>query len=185
VSKLYIIFLGVSSYFNSNTSCVLSDGQGNVYSVASLIDSTHRRFVAKWDGGIWTELGGVNSTSFSFGEHTLSLGMDGSVFAIGKLGYTSKMFVAKYGVNTAIENADLHPTLSYPNPVDDMLYINWGDEQKGVFIRILGSDGSIKCGKYELKLQSETIDMSSYPSGIYFLEITSKGSTLTRKVIKQ
>jgi hypothetical protein len=66
-----------------------------------------------------------------------------------------------------------------------MLYINWGDEQKGVFIRILGSDGSIKCGKYELKLQSETIDMSSYPSGIYFLEITSKGSTLTRKVIKQ
>lgn len=111
--------------------------------------------------------------------------MDGSVFAIGKLGYTSKMFVAKYGVNTAIENADLHPTLSYPNPVDDMLHINWGDEQKGVFIRILGSDGSIRCGKYELKLQSETIDMSSYPSGIYFLEITSKGSTLTRKVIKQ
>ena len=83
------------------------------------------------------------------------------------------------------------PTVSlYPNPASDFVkvYINSTSKiAKGGYkiLNILGETVADKNIGEIMSKYSETIDMSSFPTGLYFVEITLDGKRTTQKIIKK
>jgi hypothetical protein len=74
---------------------------------------------------------------------------------------------------------------AYPNPTDSYLTVVVSDADKyQANVQLFSLIGELV---YEIKAISEElkINMISYPSGIYFLQVTSNGKTYLRKIIKK
>jgi hypothetical protein len=78
----------------------------------------------------------------------------------------------------------------FPNPVTDRLNINIRNfSGKKVKVKVTGSSAS-ESGEFELSVRStddvQTIDLSSFASGIYLISIADEsGKTLTKTVVKR
>lgn len=94
----------------------------------------------------------------------------------------------KVTVANAQNNLPKKQIIAYPNPVVYLLHIRCSSDINGeVMMRIYSTDGSLI---YAEKTVIEpdvlkTLDMTTYPSGIYILEMESKDNKLSTKVIKQ
>lgn len=73
-------------------------------------------------------------------------------------------------------------TAIYPNPAKDEIRINSGAEGNSVNIRILTADGSIVFSETTHQ-DVITKNITHLPSGLYFVQITSKAQTETHKLI--
>ncbi len=75
---------------------IATDVSGNVYAAGGFIDANRNRYVAKWDGTAWGELGGSNSP-FNKAINSIATDAAGNVYAAG--GFTDangNPFVAKW-----------------------------------------------------------------------------------------
>ncbi|MDR6300030.1 T9SS-dependent M36 family metallopeptidase [Mesonia maritima] len=121
-----------------------------------------------------------------------------SVFAKRGLGFSATQG-SSFSRTDQIEAFDLPPTsvLScdlntsdsngrefkiYPNPVDDILYIEHG-KQEFADISIFDINGRLIYSEKETKIQQKSIDVSSFEAGIYLVEINSNSTKETFKLI--
>lgn len=83
-----------------------------------------------------------------------------------------------YGTILGINNNIISDLKLYPNPVNDVLYIESNTEQ--VNARVYTFHGQLL-----KEFESSTLNISQLKSGIYFIEISIEGETITRKIIKE
>ncbi len=75
--------------------------------------------------------------------------------------------------------------LIYPNPVRDHLFIvNKNGKQLKLNIRLLDINGHIVYNEVAFGFHNK-IDVSTIPSGLYFIQIITDGSILNKKIIRQ
>ncbi len=82
------------------------------------------------------------------------------------------------------DTEDLNPELTvtvYPNPTSDKICLDIPDEIMITSMRIIGNEGKVL---QEYERAYETIDLSDYPTGVYFLELTTREKSITKKVLK-
>ena len=76
-----------------------------------------------------------------------------------------------------------------PNPVSGFLTVNYsGNEKQDVQVSVYTVKGEkLFSGKFEFQENNrkQLIDMREKPAGVYFVTISSNGSSLTKKVIKK
>lgn len=79
---------------------ICSDASGNIYVAGNFSNSFHSRFVAKWDGSSWSELGGVNGLAAQGDIFSLCIDNLGNIYAAGQFyqgsGSTYSSYIAKY-----------------------------------------------------------------------------------------
>lgn len=86
-----IMELGVNEYSNSN----------DIYAVGRFTNSSGKRFVAKWNGVNWSELGGVNSLKANGDINSICFDGNNNVYVAGDFkNAAGKRYVAKWdGIN--------------------------------------------------------------------------------------
>lgn len=85
------------------------------------------------------------------------------------------------GNPSSIETQDLSEITAYPNPVKNRLFI------KGITSGVNYSVNTVlgkEIVRGEINKTSNTIDVSSYNKGVYFINLTSKGANKTIRFIK-
>lgn len=69
----------------------------------------------------------------------------------------------------------------YPNPVKDILYLDYISASKATIYSLLGQQLEVK----DIDTSSSTIDLSKYAKGIYIITLENENQTQTIKVIKE
>ncbi len=83
--------------FNNITTSFTKDQSGNLYAAGWFENCNGKKYVAKWNGSGWSELGGTNASTFNYFISTLTTDAGGNVYAAG--GFTNsngKFYVAKW-----------------------------------------------------------------------------------------
>jgi PKD repeat protein len=71
----------------------------------------------------------------------------------------------------------------YPNPTSDIVKINFADEQSNVFIRIYNAEGKkVNSIKVTNPINQANINLQGFTPGLYFIQIESDNTIITRKV---
>ena len=109
--------------------------------------------------------------------------------------------VATYnGCNSPISNV-IHVVISginevnvndhiavYPNPVKNKIYITFNTaEKEDFYLEILNEPGqSLLAKKMNVMANAiETIDLSAFPAGVYFVKLISNSQAIMKKIVKQ
>ena len=82
---------------------------------------------------------------------------------------------------TGVTENELNKTVLYPNPTTDIVNISLLPENS----RIIISDFSGKIIYNAEKTGASTIDLSNYPSGVYFINIQTDNTSIVQKIIKK
>jgi len=93
-----------TSTFNSTISTLSIDASGNLYAAGLFTNGSDRwsgnQFVAKWNGSVWSEVGGTNTSAFNNSINSLSTDASGNLYAAGAFtNGSSKNYVAKWNGN--------------------------------------------------------------------------------------
>ncbi|MDH6254083.1 pectate lyase [Chryseobacterium sp. H1D6B] len=129
----------------------------------------------KLDGTSYTASSGVvvipNAAS---GTHTITKGSVANLYYI-KTEYASSAVLAVRENNT-------EKVILYPNPVEKTLTISLSDKSTAEQVTLTNNSGqTVKT----IKGNVSSIDMSSFKSGIYFLQIKTNKGVINQKVIKK
>ena len=102
--------------------------------------------------------------------------------------FTCRLAKGYNGVGGKTNNSDASetgigavPTVVYPNPADDFLYVQ---AALGSELRLLDMQGKMITQMISTELET-TLDLSALAQGVYMLEIHSKGGTTTERVVKR
>ena len=77
--------------------CLATDNLGNLYAAGRFENSVGNKFVAKWDGTAWTELGGQNALHANDDIKAIYIDANNNVFVGGKFkNAQGNVYVAKY-----------------------------------------------------------------------------------------
>jgi len=192
---------GIFSYYYSvNSLCF--DLYGNLYAGGTIQDTaTGNRFVAKWDGTAWSELG-IGSGALNANQDIQSICSDasGNIYAGGiftdtttsvLLGttYIHPFYVAQY-TNPATGITPIHSQprniTVYPNPANSNINIYIGTEIAGPVgsnYSLLDYTGRIyRTGMLENK--NTMVDIKDIPEGLYLLKIENGTTVNYYKIIK-
>ena len=134
--------------------------------------------------------GGLNwsNTHVPFGPNTNSVfmtdtnsiymcGDDGSIANFGGIG----------GITTgyfSINNFNDKNVLIYPNPAVNEITIQWQQPIKTYQIELIDAKGKTM-SKEEARVQNKTLQISTFPPGLYMIKIRNEDQLLTYKFIKQ
>ncbi|MBP9881009.1 MAG: T9SS type A sorting domain-containing protein [Chitinophagales bacterium] len=82
-----------------------------------------------------------------------------------------------------IDNTHSSPVTVYPNPTDNKLYIQWADDELGIFelINVTGETMEI----FNKIFPVTEIDVMNYPAGIYFLKINMGSNVTSLRFVKE
>lgn len=83
---------------------------------------------------------------------------------------------------TAIENQTKNNLPVYPNPANDVIQIGWNNTMAAGQGQITSADGKTV---YNFTGQPSSIQIASYPPGLYFIRIWQNGQMYSSKFIKQ
>ncbi|MFA6262100.1 MAG: YCF48-related protein [Bacteroidia bacterium] len=138
-------------------------------------------------GGIYTTVdGGTTWTVQAVNPMTIirhiQMSNDSVGFALGSQGVYK---TTNGGMTTGLnERSNDIPFLLYPNPAHDVLYMEWKNEPPLKTLELIDLSG-----KNILTMQSADeswqLNLSSVREGMYFIRVSSNGTTITRKVIKE
>lgn len=137
------------------------------------------------DGTISTLAGSTNGYVDGIGTAAkfnypigICLSNDGSLF-IGESGGGK---IRKITTTLSSSNFTLDNKVGfYPNPVNDILYLDNISASKAKIYSLLGQQLEVK----DIDTSSSTIDLSKYAKGIYIITIENENQTQTIKVIKE
>lgn len=187
-------FCGISVDLNSEGSVVA-------------IGSYHNNKIGSEDGyvrvfhneiGTWTQVGDdINGiTTSTFEGMSTSLSSDGSVVAIGSIGYWEddqntghvKIYTTE---GTGVYELSEKIFLIYPNPTNGIIKLDF-EENNIQQIRIsditgktiINTSTSLSKSKTETQ-QNEKIDLSGFKSGIYTISVQTDEDIFTTKIVKK
>lgn len=137
------------------------------------------------DGTISTLAGSTNGYVDGIGTAAkfnypigICLSNDGSLF-IGESGGGK---IRKITTTLSSSNFTLDNKVTfYPNPVKDILYLDYISASKATIYSLLGQQLEVK----DIDTSSSTIDLSKYAKGIYIITLENENQTQTIKVIKE
>lgn len=92
--------------------------------------------------------------------------------------FTGEMFQSKY----EISNKDFR---MFPNPIKDALTIVLPTNRSDLKVTIFSGVGSVLYEELLDPIKKNNIDFSTYASGIYFVEISSESSKITKRMVKE
>ncbi len=72
-----------------------------------------------------------------------------------------------------------------PNPSNGVFELKLNTIEKEVIIKVFNSTGILIHKSNNLNSERARIDLSNYPTGIYFVKISDSNSTITKKIIKK
>ena len=82
---------------NSSISTICSDSSGNIYAAGYFDNSSGKKYVAKWDGTSWSELGGLNGLAANSDIRSICSDASGNIYAAGDfINSAGKKYVAKW-----------------------------------------------------------------------------------------
>ena len=87
-----------TTIFNNQITSIAADNVGNVYGCTPTLTNTNGKYmVVKWNGSTWSELGGINNSSFNGQIQKLKCDAAGNLYALGYFtNANGKYFVAKW-----------------------------------------------------------------------------------------
>ena len=89
--------------------------------------------------------------------------------------------ISRFNGNVGVENISSNPTVEiYPNPVKYVVCINTNDN--GYLMKIMNTQGKLVAEKSLLSNESH-IDVSGFASGVYYIQLTNKSNSITKKII--
>jgi hypothetical protein len=89
---------------------------------------------------------------------------------------------ALIGVLTGIEELNANGIKAYPNPSNGLINIDFENNVQSGNIEILNLNGALILSK-QIHNQKETIDLSQFGDGMYFLYIKTRDKLLKTKII--
>ncbi len=202
LSKLY---QGSCSFLGSGTSSLINDYvltsavdiNDNYYVAGNFTDSTPNlgyRFVAKWDGTNWSELGtGANALMANNAINSITTDAQGNVYAAGNFtNGNGKPYVAKYtqpaaGINNLTNNAAKNDLKVYPNPTTNQLTVSGIQFSGNTKLEVENILGQVMVSlSNHLTTANCQLTTANLPSGIYILKATDeKGFVHTAKFVKE
>jgi hypothetical protein len=160
----------------------------SVYAGGSPYNINGFTYAPEFTNNSWGELGGINSLyNFAGVTNITSLVYDkfNNVYIAGGIRHSpTNYYVAKYTAPNSIEenSKDLSFT-AFPNPALNYLNIVLHSNEN-LFIAIENTLGEIILKKIDVKQSNLQIDVSSLEPGIYFLTVSNKNKSVTKKFIK-
>jgi len=166
--NLLLVFLAFSSLANAQNALVVNKSDGD--SVNIFIDEIQSLIFSAEDFQIKMSDGTLNEYMY---DETWSL-----------------KFAQWEGPNTSTTSLKLEENnlLSlYPNPVNDLLFINMQlEESHNLNVEIIDVNGKIVYQRSNLKSNTgESISLAHLQQGIYFCRIQNGETVLTKKIIKK
>jgi len=73
----------------------------------------------------------------------------------------------------------------FPNPTSNLIYLDLGDIVQEFSIEIFDAFGKNVINASYNNMQTVEVDLSTFPSGIYFVKIKSEGSVGEVKIVKE
>lgn len=117
---------------NNSIRTLCSDADGNIYAAGDFtngINNSGKRYVAKWDGSTWSEVGGLNALSANSYITSICADKNGNLYAAG--GFTNSSdyrYVAEYTGGNWFEM-----TASHPLNANSVIYALCTDAQGNVY----------------------------------------------------
>ena len=139
------------------------------------------KHLAEWTGTNWQEVGGGTNRAVR-----ALFAKDGNLYVGGtftKVGGTQANLIACWGSNPAYVNEinnQINNVVIYPNPSSTLFTIH-SEGMKIKQIKIFNVIGE----QIKTITNTETIDITDLPNGIYFAEIKSEKAIIRKKIIKQ
>jgi len=143
-------------------------------------DGSPGNHIARWDGENWIPLGqGLNSLCFA-----IETNPSGTVYAGGgffQAGGMDISRIARYGdaVVSTREAGIAAQIKAYPNPTSQEVRVEGFQQRDNIPVWIINSSGATI--RQEV-MQSQTVNMSGLPNGIYYLEFLTEGRRAIVKV---
>lgn len=106
----------------------------------------------------------------------------GIVDQIDNPSINTNLVVEEASFPLSVDNTLVNNLILYPNPTKDFLNLNFNNLLYNGNYSIIDLSGKLILNA---QLNSNKIDVSSIANGIYFLSVTSEGTTQTQKFIKQ
>ena len=160
---------------NDKILSLCSDSFGNIYAAGAFKNSEGARYVAKWDGIAWTEIGVGSNKLLANGDiNTICSDNLGNIYAAGAFtNQNGDYYVAKYSkeINSIPNQEKISSLIIYPNPAQDQITVSSSvkiDSYK--IFNILGE--KVLSGS----LANPTIRIKSLHSGSYLLVLEDKSS---------
>jgi hypothetical protein len=153
------------------------DNSGNVYVAGTFTDgsdyTTGKKYVAKWNGTSWSELG-TGSNALNANNEILSIVLDdiGNLYAGGEFTDVNyHTYVAKWNPNEITTNVNnklnKNDIIIYPNPSTGI--INILELPEDVQLNIYNILGQLVSSQNVNMGSSSNIDLRNLPSGVYTL----------------
>ena len=91
-----------------------------------------------------------------------------------------------YGTENSVTMPDYLPLVAYPNPTTEMAYIEIENPEDVLKIEIYNTQGMSVMKLTRNEISSKTsVNLSAFPSGVYFVAVAGKNTTKTVKIVKQ
>ncbi len=163
-----------------------SDPDSNIYAGGWFTNSSGYHYVAKWNAGTWTELGGLNALSADSTILALSSDVQGNIYAAGLFTNASgHQYVARYGYPTGINEISAANIKLSPNPSNNFVTISSGQTLSNATIRLLDLTGQVLIEKTNQSGEKFTLDISNQAAGLYFIEVIQDDNGWTGKLVKE
>lgn len=131
----------------------------------------------------WTYLGEFTDISYNWYTPDIKvpvLTIMEFLFKNGRDNMFALHYLAEYEFPTGIENLDKNTFKLYPNPANNTIHVECGDEYLAEDITIYNQQGKEVLRQ---NLRHGTLDVSDLKPGCYFVELRAKKATITRKLV--
>ncbi len=139
-------------------------------------------YISKWDGSQWSALsGGRNNEVYALASFQGDLYAGGNF--LGGSNDTAR-YIARYTdtTQTSVLENNISSFSIFPNPSTGIIILASDQDISGLFIiNTLGQ----KIIERSAKGKQVAVDITSWPVGIYFIEVKTKTGGSVRKVLKQ
>ena len=165
---------------------ICGDAAGNIYVGGAFLNPSGFNYVAKYNGLTWSEVGGPSRLAADGPINAVCLDPSNNLYASGNFhNISGNDRVSRYGFPEGINTMQEPNLLSLaPNPTLGKFKIYSPSKTSTADIRVYNSMGANVIIRKGLSGSVFAVDVSSQPSGVYFVEVIQEGEVWTGKLIK-